>query len=512
MTQAQSLPKQWQTLYQQHEYQVQNFIDGEYQDTLDNSTAADVFIEKYSPRDGELLYRFHQGCQSDVDHAVTVARDSFQRGDWSLMPLAEKRTVLYRLADLIDQHASTFALYESLDVGKPVSKALSEDVSIASTGYLRTYIDMAEHLTSASATDSGHFAYLQRKPLGVVAGICGWNYPLVLAVSKLAPALLMGNSLILKPSEFTSLSTSFLAQLAVEAGVPKGVFNVVNGAGHTVGAALSHHQDINLLSFVGGSVTGKAIVKAAGESNMKRLILECGGKSPYLVFDDSPDDLDALADDIVARAFPNQGALCVAGTRLLLQAGIREKLMPLIIKKSAAITPQDPLSETCQFGALVNKAHMEKVLNYIKVGKQEGGELLIGGERYIPEQRDLQQGYYIPPTIIDHVKPKDTIAQEEIFGPVLSVLTFTDEAEAIAMANDSEFGLAAYVATENLARAQRLSQQLNTGNLTIRATNAPRGGYVVMASDKIGQSGFGMSQGLEGLAAYSVTTTVRVLS
>lgn len=500
----------WVNLYQQSRYQIRNFIAGDYQPAL-SAQIDDVIIDKHSPRDGKLLYQLQQGSKADVNLAVSNAREVFERGDWSDLPMAQKRAVIYKLADLIEEHADTLALYESLDVGKPINKALNADMGWAA-GYLRYYADMAEHLTAPSASDAGHFAYQQRKPIGVVAGICGWNFPLVLAVFKIAPALMMGNSVILKPSEFTSLSTSLLAELAVKAGLPKGVFNVVHGAGTTVGSALAHHPDVDLMSFVGGTVTGKAIVKASGDSNMKRLILECGGKSPYIVFDDCPSDLEVLADDIVAMAFPNQGALCVAGTRLLIQDSIREQLMPLIVQKAAAITPQDPLDENCEFGAIMNEAHMHKVLRYIDTGKKEGAELVLGGERFYPDDEALKDGFYIEPTIFDNVDPQATIAQEEIFGPVLSVFTFKDEAEAISLANSTCFGLAAYAATENLARAKRLGCKIKAGSLTIRASNQSCQGNVVMASDKHGQSGFGMSGGLEGLAAYSIATTVHVLT
>ena len=496
----------WTHRYQHTDFKVQNFIEGAYQPP---STGAGL-IDKHSPRDGHLLYQFGEGSVTDVDQAVTSAKAAFEQGEWSQKPLAEKKAILSQLLALIQQYHETFALYECVDVGKPISKALTQDIG-ATVGYLQQHIEMAGQLTGPCGHDVGHFAYHHRKPVGVVAGICGWNFPLALAMMKVAPALLMGNSLVLKPSEFTSLSTSLLAELAVEAGVPKGVFNVVHGAGVTVGGALARHNDVDLLSFVGSTSTGKALMKAAGESNMKRLILECGGKSPFIVFDDCPDDLNALADHIVALAFPNQGALCVAGTRLLVQDTIREQLLPLVIEKARAITPADPLDKSCGFGALVNEGHMNKVLSYIESGKAEGAELITGGERFLPDSPALQHGYYIAPTIFDHVDPQSRIAQEEIFGPLLSILSFKDEQEAIALANNTCFGLAAYAATENAGRAQRLGQQLKAGILTLRTTNTPGVGNVTLSSDKQGQSGFGFSDGLEGLAAHSLTTTVHML-
>ena len=315
---------------------------------------------------------------------------------------------------------------------------------------------------------------------------------------------MMGNSLVLKPSEFTSLSACRFAELAIEAGVPNGVFNVVNGAGKTVGDRLARHPDVGLMTFVGSSATGKQMMISAGQSNMKRVILECGGKSPYLVFDDCPADLDGLAADIVDTAFPNQGALCVAGTRLLLQAGIREKLLPKILKLTQALVPQDPLDPDTRFGAIMDRAHMHKVLGYIDSGKKEGAELLLGGHQVRAETG----GFYIEPTIFDQVDPNAKIAQEEIFGPVLSVLSFETEEQAIAIANNSDYGLAAYAATMDSARARRLGRKLNAGIFACVSTSTPRGGGVSIPIEGHKQSGFGLEGGVEGLKAYTVATMV----
>jgi len=355
-----------------------------------------------------------------------------------------------------------------------------------------------------SGSNGGVVAYQERTPVGVVGGIVGWNFPLTLAAQKVGPALMMGNSLVLKPSEFTSLSACRFAELAIEAGVPNGVFNVVNGAGKTVGDRLARHPDVGLMTFVGSSATGKQMMISAGQSNMKRVILECGGKSPYLVFDDCPADLDGLAADIVDTAFPNQGALCVAGTRLLLQAGIREKLLPKILKLTQALVPQDPLDPDTGFGAIMDRAHMHKVLGYIDSGKKEGAELLLGGNQVRAETG----GFYIEPTIFDQVDPNAKIAQEEIFGPVLSVLSFETEEQAIAIANNSDYGLAAYAATMDSARARRLGRKLNAGIFACVSTSTPRGGGVSIPIEGHKQSGFGLEGGVEGLKAYTVATMV----
>lgn len=478
---------------------VQDFIDGEAGDCGGDT------IDKYSSRDGQLLYQLREGDCRTIDKAVASARKAFNDKRWSGLPSHKRKAVLLKLANLIEEEREAFALYECLDVGKPISNALYDDIPRA-VGSLRSSAEKMDQLYSPSGSDAGFFAYQQRKPVGVVAGIVGWNYPLTLAANKLGPALAMGNSLVLKPSEFSSLSAWRLAELAIRAGVPKGVFNVVNGAGRIVGDALARHMDIDLLTFVGSSATGKQMMVSAGESNMKRLILECGGKSPYLVFDDCPDDLDALAADIVATAFPNQGALCVAGTRLLLQDSIKDKLLPKVLALTQQIVPSDPLDPATTFGAIINQSHMQKVLAYIEAGRKSGAQLLCGGRQVNRESG----GYYIEPTIFDQVPSQAKIAQEEIFGPVLSVMTFSSEQEAIELANGTCFGLAAYAATENIARTHRLAKGINAGSLGLVAANSIGEGMVELGSEAQGQSGFGMEAGVDGLRAYTITTTTNV--
>ena len=486
---------------------VFNFIDGLAEDGKTKNNLGDNPICKYSPRDGQLLYQIPQGDSAAVERAVQAAKIAFEDGRWSGLSVWDRKTVLNKLADLIEAHKEEFALYESLDVGKPITNALQGDIPNAAYS-LRGCAEKADKVFSSTGFDGGELVYQHRKPIGVVGAIVGWNFPLVLAAQKLGPALAMGNSLVLKPSEFTSLSACRLAELALEAGVPAGVFNVVNGSGAIVGNALAKHMDVDLLGFVGSSATGKQLMVSAGQSNMKRLILECGGKSPYLVFDDCPEDLDVVAADVVAKAFPNQGALCVAGTRLLIQDSIKDKLLTKIIEQTQKIIPTDPLDPETTFGALINEAHMNKVLGYIESGQQEGAKLMVGGKRI----EVIPGGFYIEPTIFDHVDPKHKIAQEEIFGPVLSVFTFKDEEEAIQLANDSCFGLAAYATTQNLGRARRLGQRLNAGRVKLLGTSTPVYGDIEITAEKHRQSGMGFSFGLEGMAAYTVSTSVHVLT
>jgi acyl-CoA reductase-like NAD-dependent aldehyde dehydrogenase len=354
--------------------------------------------------------------------------------------------------------------------------------------------------------DSSSLSYQARRPLGVVGGIIGWNFPLVLAAEKIAPALAMGNSLVLKPSELTSLSAGRLAQLALEAGVPEGVLNVIHGSPE-VGSVLAHHLDVDMITFTGSSRTGKLLLVAAGESNMKRLLLECGGKAPNIVFGDAP-DLAAVADGIVARAFWNQGQVCTASSRLLVQEDIKDELLKLVIERAAVLHPGDPLQEQTTFGALVSSGHREKVLGYIASGEREGAQAIYRASAVDP----LPGGFYVAPVIFDEVSPVHRVAQEEIFGPVLSVLEFRDEQEAASIANSTIYGLSAILWTKDLGRAHRLSQSIDAGWIVVNATASPTGGpgpgILSIGGNK--QSGIGLEGGVEGLKAYTRESAIQI--
>lgn len=464
-------------------------------------------VNKYSPRDGSLLYKIPFGKTEHASEAVKIARESFRDKRWRGSSLHHRKAIIRKLANLVEVNQETFALYECLDTGKPISQALGE--VIEASAILRDAADGADKLFSPYFADGNYCAYQLRKPLGVVGAIVSWNYPLVLAALKIGPALIMGNSLVLKPSECASLSAGYLATLALEAGVPPGVFNVVQGAGHVVGSTLAKHPDVDLLSFTGSSKIGKQIQMAAGQSNMKRLLLECGGKSPYLVFDDCPEDLDAIATDIVSMAFHNQSANCIAGTRLVIQDSIKEELLSKVIEQAASKIPQDPLDPDTTFGAIINEAHMNKVLAFIENGKRQGAHVVHGGSRVMVKAPEAcETGFYIEPTIFDHVDPQQSLAREEIFGPVLSVFTFNDEAKAIELANSSSFGLAAYLATENAGRAHRLSQEINAGLIMVVATSEPSDSYHEIGKEGLRESGFGIEGGLQGLNSYSAAVAV----
>lgn len=488
----------WLSMSMETKFSVRNFIDGKSIDCEGSE-----LITKLSPRDGKRLYSFAKGRVLEVDLAVNNAQEAFEDGRWRKLPVNQRKSVLLRLADLIEANANTLALYESTDVGKPIMSALNGDIPSAAAVF-RECAHSMEQLLFPSGSDGTYMAYQQHKPVGVVGAIVGWNFPLCLASTKVAPALAMGNSVVLKPSEISPLSARTLAELAHDAGVPPGVLNVVQGTGEILGDALARHHKVQLLTFTGSTVTGKKIMVAAGESNMKRLILECGGKSPYLVFNDCPHDLDAVASHIVALAFANQGAVCSAATRLLVENHIKGPLVEKVLEHTDKIIPADPLDSKTTFGALVNQAHLDKVLGYIESGKEQGADLIYGGTRELEDTG----GYYVRPTIFDNVSPDHRIAKEEIFGPVLSIIGFDTEQEAIKLANSSPFGLAAYTTTQNLCQVQRLGLQLDSGLLVNRASLNSAGGSIALSQEPHKASGFGYEGGLQGLLSYTVSTAV----
>lgn len=480
------------------EFKVQNLIDGKSSDI-----GGDNSIPKLSPRDGALLYELGEGTQEAVDKAVAAAKDAFDDGRWSRISVHQRAAALRKLADLVEANKDELALNEALDAGKTISNALSIDVPLTSSA-LRSAADGAALIAGQAAQDGGIFSCTLRKPIGVCGAIVGWNSPMILAAQKIGPALAMGNTLVLKPSEFTSLSAWRLAELALEAGIPEGVLNVVNGSGAIVGDTLARHMDVRLLSFTGSTATGRRMQVAAGESNMKRLILECGGKSPYIVFDDYEADLNALAKNIASSSFRNQGAICVSPSRILLQRGVKHELLARIVDHAKAVKPADILDPESTFGAIMNEAHMRKVLDYVQSGVDGGATLLTGGEQIHQETG----GYYLKPAVFDNVKPTAKIAREEIFGPLMSVFTFDTEKEAIALANDSEYGLAAYAATSDARRMKRLARDLDAGTSVLMSTLDVAPGGIGFGAEPHKQSGIGVEHNLQGLISHTVASQV----
>jgi len=479
---------------------VRDYINGRWKPEAEGEA-----YTKYASRDGRLLCRVPDSSPENIAEAVAVARQSFADGRWADLPVQTRKDILLRLASKIEKHREELALLECLDVGKPIHDVLSFDIP-AACAFIRYNAEAADKISSTVfASDRTSLSYQIRRPLGVVAGIVGWNFPLHLAAGKIAPALAAGNSLVLKPSEVTSLCTARLAELAVEAGVPEGVFNVVHGSG-SVGSALAHHSEVDLITFTGSTSTGKALMMAAANSNMKRTILECGGKSPNIVFDDSP-NLEAVAEGVLARAFWNQGQVCTASSRLLVQENVKAELLELLVKKAADWVPGDPLRPETRYGALVSREHHKKILDYIELGFTQGANVVFTSGVTPP----FADGVYLGAVIMDQVTSVNRIAQEEIFGPVLAVMTFHDEEEAIRIANETVYGLSAIVWTRSLQRAHRMSQRINAGWISVQAAERPAGGpgEGVVSVDPQKQSGIGVEGGLDGLAAYMSKTAIQ---
>jgi acyl-CoA reductase-like NAD-dependent aldehyde dehydrogenase len=463
-------------------------------------------LPKFSPRDGTLLYTLAAADPLQVDEAVSAARASFEDGRWSDLPVQRRKDVLHKLASLIESHHEEFALLECLDVGKPISDALHFDVpsAVASIRFNAEAVDKV--YGKVYGADRTSLSYELLRPAGVVAAVVGWNFPLYLAAQKIGPALAAGNSLILKPSELTSLSAARVAELAIEAGVPEGIFNVIHGDGR-VGAALARHGEIELLTFTGSSRTGKALLVAAGESNMKRLILECGGKTPNIVFDDCP-DVEAVARSVAASAFWNQGQVCIASSRLLVQEGIREELLTVLTREVTALTAGDPLKPDTRHGALVSRNHQQKVMSFIERGEKEGSRRIHCSNTAPP----IEGGFYVPATLFDGVSEDSAIARDEIFGPVLTVLSFKNDEEAIRIANGTIYGLASIAWTKDPARAHRLAQSVRSGSMMCYATARPKGGPsdAVLSLGGHKQSGWGVEGGVAGVEEYLSRTAVQV--
>ncbi len=469
------------------------WIDGQPTAALDGAVRTTV-----NPATGALLARVADCGAADVDLAVAAARRAFADGRWARRAPRERQAVLGRLADLVLKHADELALLDSLDAGKLITDTTTIDVP-GTAAILRWYADLIDKLPDEIApTPEGELALVRREPLGVVGAVVPWNYPLEMAMWKLAPALAMGNSVVLKPAEESPLSALRLAELATEAGLPDGVLNVVPGSGPVAGRAIGVHPDVDVVTFTGSTPVGKLFLGYAGESNLKQVWLECGGKSANLVFADTA-DLGAAADGVIAGIFTNQGQVCSANSRLLVERSVHDELLALVAERAGRIVVGDPLDPATTMGPLVSARHAGRVREYIETGRREAS-LFLGGTAVPGATSDA----FVTPTVFVDVDPAATIAREEIFGPVLAVMPFDTEEEAVALANDSVYGLAASIWSDRLSRVHRVAPRLRAGTVSVNTVDAldvgvPFGGF--------GQSGFGRDLSAHAVDKFTALKT-----
>ena len=483
----------WQSAARQLNIEGRAFINGRFVDALSGQTRT-----SHNPANGISLAEVANCGPEDADVAVKNARTAFESGVWSTMAPMDRKMVMVRWAELIDDHSDELALIECLDVGKPISDTLNVDVpaTVRTIRWSGEAIDKVYDEISPAPADC--LALVQRLPLGVVAAIVPWNFPLSTTAWKLAPALATGNSVILKPASNTPLSALYIARLASEAGLPDGVLQVLPGPGGSLGRHLATHMDIDGMTFTGSTPVGKKLMEYSGRSNLKRTFLELGGKSPNIVFADA--NLDKAAGMAAAAVFYNGGQTCTAGTRLIVEQKIRDDFLQRVIAKAGGWMPGNPLDPKTRMGPMIDRNQHETVAEYVDIGRKEGAELVFGGKRVLEDSG----GYFHEPSIFSSVNNDMRIAREEIFGPVLSVLTFTDAEEAVSIANDSIYGLAGAVWSNNINTAHKVAAAVRVGTMGI---NNYFGGDITVPFGGFKQSGNGRDKSMHAFSDYTELKT-----
>jgi acyl-CoA reductase-like NAD-dependent aldehyde dehydrogenase len=484
----------WRALAAAFAPRTHAFIGGRYVPAASGAT-----FDCVNPANGKIIAQVASCDAADVDAAVAAARAAFEAGHWSRRAPAARKKVLLRFAELMRKHREELALTETLDMGKPITDSLKIDIP-AAANCIAWYAEAIDKVYDEIApTPYAALALITREPAGVVGAIVPWNFPLLMASWKLGPALATGNSVVLKPSEKSPLTALRVAELAIEAGLPEGVLNVVPGFGYTAGEALATHMDVDSIAFTGSTRVGKMMLEYSGRSNMKRVWLECGGKAPNVVLADVA-DVERAAEAAALGIFFNQGEMCSAASRLVVHEDVADAVLERIVAIGRTMTPGDPLDPKTRLGAIVDQIQLNTVLGYIESGRKEGAELRLGGNRALKETG----GYYVEPTVFAKVGREMKIAREEIFGPVLSSLTFRDVEEAIRIANDVSYGLTAAVWSRDINTAHRVARALRAGTVYVNCYDADD---ITVPFGGVKQSGIGRDKSLHALDKYTELKT-----